>query len=121
MATTPNQTGTDKPRRESVKKQKRRKRSATTRNGNGRGNANGGMTTQLYRQGRDMVASAYDGATRAGSNLPKLARRMHLRSRGQSIYAAIEERPIVMGVVGLGVGMVIAALLPSMTRSHHNR
>lgn len=77
-----------------------------------------GLTTQLYRQGRDAVSSAFDSAAkasaRAGSAMPKLPGNLHLRSRSQSLYTMMEERPLVMGAVGLGVGMVLAALLPSM-------
>jgi hypothetical protein len=83
-----------------------------------KGKASEGLTMQLYRQGRDGVSSAYDSAAkasaRAGSAMPKLRGNLHLLSRSQSVYAMMEERPLVMGAVGLGVGMVLAALLPSM-------
>jgi hypothetical protein len=77
-----------------------------------------GLTTQLYRQGREAVSSAYDSAAKAGARaggaMPKLRENLHLRSRSQSLYTMMEERPLVMGAVGLGAGMVLAALLPSM-------
>jgi hypothetical protein len=88
-----------------------------------KGKAREGLTTQLYRQGRDAVSSAYDSAAKAGarasSAMPKLSGNLHLRSRSQSLYTMMEERPLVMGAVGLGVGMVLAALLPSLS-SHRD-
>ncbi len=78
-----------------------------------------GLAAKLYHQGRDAVSSAYDSAAKAGAKasraLPHLPNDLHLRSRGQSFYTMMEERPIVMGAVGLGVGMVLAALLPSFS------
>jgi DhnA family fructose-bisphosphate aldolase class Ia len=78
-----------------------------------------GLAAKLFHQGRDAVSSAYDSAAKAGAkasrSLPHLPNDLHLRSRGQSIYTMMEEHPIVMGAVGLGVGMVLAALLPSFS------
>jgi hypothetical protein len=86
--------------------------SAKARNGNSKG-----ISSKLYRQGRKAVAGVYDAANTLGSSLPSMPRNLHLRERGQSMYDMVENKPLVFGVVGLGVGMVIAALLPSM----HNR
>lgn len=83
-----------------------------------------GLAANLYHQGRDAVSNAYDSAAKlgakAGRSLPHLPNDLHLRSRGQSVYTMMEERPIVMGAVGLGVGMVLAALLPSFS-SHRQK
>lgn len=83
------------------------------------------LTTQIYRQGRDAVSGAYDTAakasTRASQALPKLRRDLNLRARSQSVYTLVEERPLVLGALGLGVGMVLAALLPSLTRHRDHR
>jgi protein-disulfide isomerase-like protein with CxxC motif len=82
------------------------------------------VATKLYRDGRDAVSSAYDSATQAGVRariaLPKLRNKLHLRERSQSVYTMMEERPLVLGAVGLGVGMVLATLLPSF-RSHRSK
>lgn len=90
-----------------------------------KGKAADGLTTKLYRQGRNAVSSAYDSAAKAGaratSALPELPGNLHLRSRSQSLYHLMEERPLVMGAVGLGVGMVLAALLPSFSSQRHQR
>lgn len=74
------------------------------------------MTAQVYRQGRDAVTGAYHTAAKVGAEasraLPKLSKTIDLRSRGQSVYAMMEEQPLIAGAVGLGVGIVLAALLP---------
>lgn len=116
MATTVNQNSSEKTKGRSAKKTHRAKVKTRARKNGSRG-ANGGVTTNIYRQGRDALVSAYDSATKVSSSVPKLARRMHLRSRSQSLYTMIEERPLVMGIVGVGVGMVIATLLPSVTHT----
>lgn len=82
------------------------------------------LTSRLYREGRDAVSSAYDSATEAGARariaLPKLRNKLHLRERSQSAFTMMEERPLVLGAVGLGVGMVLATLLPSFS-SHRSK
>jgi hypothetical protein len=70
------------------------------------------VTAQLYRQGKDAVAGAYETAAKAGRALPSTRQ---IRDQGQSVYSMMEERPLVMGAVGLGVGIALAALLPSMS------
>lgn len=81
------------------------------------------LTTKLYRQGKDAASTVYETAALAGAKasnaLPDLPKNLNLRSRSQSLYQMMEERPLVMGAVGLGVGMVLAALLPSV--SSHNQ
>lgn len=84
-----------------------------------------GMTAKLYREGKDAVSSAFDSASiagvRVGKALPKLRNNLHLRARSQSLYTMMEERPLVLGAVGLGVGMVLAGLLPSVSSYRHKR
>lgn len=77
-------------------------------------------SSNLYQQGRNALSGAYDTAAKAGRSLPKLSGELHLRERGQSLYTMMEERPLVIGAVGLGVGIVLATLLPSLShpRSH---
>jgi hypothetical protein len=78
-------------------------------------------SSSLYQQGRDALSGAYDTASKAGRSLPKLSGELHLRQRGQSLYTMMEERPLVLGAVGLGVGIVLATLLPSMSHSRSHR
>ncbi len=112
---------------DTVKKPGARKARSATRkvakagsSSKGRRKVQNGHSSSLYQQGRDALSGAYDTAAKAGRSLPKLSGDLHLRERGQSVYAMMEERPLVMGAVGLGVGIVLATLLPSMNhpRSH---
>ena len=79
------------------------------------------MTSQIYRQGKDAMSGAYDTATKARRAMPRMPSARELREQGQSVYSMMEERPLVLGVVGLGVGIALAALLPSMTRNGRHR
>jgi tetrahydromethanopterin S-methyltransferase subunit F len=83
------------------------------------------LSAQLYRQGRDAVSGAYDSAAKAGAKasraMPDLRYNLDLRSRSQSLYSTMEAHPIVIGAVGLGVGMVLAALLPSTGKLRSRR
>jgi hypothetical protein len=75
------------------------------------------MSAQLYRQGKDAVAGVYETAAKASRAMPKIPSTRELRQQGQSVYSMMEERPLVMGAVGLGVGIALAALLPSLKHS----
>lgn len=79
------------------------------------------MTSQLFRQGKDAVSGAYETAAKAGRALPKMPSSRELRQQGHTVYTMMEERPLVMGAVGLGVGIALAALLPSMRSSGKRR
>ncbi len=87
----------------------------------GRRAADVGVAANLYQQGREAVAGVYESAAQASRALPKLSKNMHLRERSQSAYLTMERHPLVLGVVGLGVGMVLAALLPSMSSHRGDR
>lgn len=107
-----------------ARKKKRAVKLRSTSNGARRKtkrSASEGMATQLYRQGRNAVTGAVESGMDMGRSIPKLGRSLHIRERGQSVYSMMEERPFVMGAVGLGVGMVLAALLPSMSKYNRNR
>jgi hypothetical protein len=82
------------------------------------------MTSQMLRQTKDAVSGVYETAAKAGRAMPKMPRMpstRELRNSGQSVYAMMEERPLVLGVVGLGVGIALAALLPNMKHSGNRR
>jgi hypothetical protein len=124
MATTSTQTGTDTQAKARKKKRSTKARVTATANGGRRKTArarSNGMAAELYRQGRDAVSGAYESGLEMSRAVPKLGKKLHIRSRGQSVYSMMEERPLVMGAVGLGVGMVLATLLPSMSRYGRNR
>jgi hypothetical protein len=124
MATSTMQGSSESMKRSTSKKAaKREVQTRTSLKSKGKDKPAGGFTTQLYRHGRDAVASAYDSAAKAGARasnaIPNVRGNFQLRSRSQSLFTMMEERPLVMGAVGLGVGMVMAALLPSMSSHHH--
>ena len=102
-----------------------KRKSASAKNGatrKTRGKNQQGLTSKLYSQGRNAVEGAYNTASDIGSSLPKISRNLHLRDRSQTVYDMIENKPLIFGAVGLGVGMVIAALLPTnLTRSSNRR
>ena len=83
------------------------------------------MTVNLSTQGKDAVSSVYDSAAKAGARaskaMPDLRVNLDLRSSSRSMYSMMEERPLVVGAVGLGVGMMLAALFPSVTGQRQQR
>jgi hypothetical protein len=124
MATT--QISVDTPKRSSLKKNAKPARAAKARAKRKSALHNSeseGLGAQLYRQGREAMSGAYDSASKVGSRaskaMPSLRGNLDLRSRSQSLYQTMEEHPFVIGAVGLGVGMVLAAMLPSVDRLRH--
>jgi hypothetical protein len=96
----------------------RRKRSsrgkATRRRSSGRGrrsNANlRSSGDQALRQGRRAIDKAYDWAGEATEMVPRLR---DLRLPRRSDFGAIREaNPLLLGAVGLGIGIVLASLMP---------
>lgn len=98
------------------KKKSPRKRSAAA-SGSGRGRRSSGEGAgSSGGQGRsgglgDWLSKTGQRVADAGSNLsmPQLG----------NIESAMENRPIVLGAVGIAIGMVIGAMLPSMTGMMH--
>lgn len=125
MVNTSAQTSSDTAKSAVPKKSTSPKRKASARkNGisaKNRGKNAQGMTAKLYRQGRNVMEGAYDAASGIGSSLPKISGNLHLRQRGQSMYSAVENKPLIFGAVGLGVGIVLAALMPSMSNRGTHR
>lgn len=128
MATSTMQNSTESMKGGTSKKAvaaKRKVQARTTVKGKTRPKSADGLSTQLYRQGRDAVSSVYDSAAkvgaRAGRAMPDLRGNLDLRARSQSLYTTMEEHPFVIGAVGLGVGMVLAALLPSVSSPRRQR
>jgi hypothetical protein len=62
----------------------------------------------LVRRGRRLAEDAQHWAEGA---VPRLARNMHLPSP-PSLDAITEANPVILGAVGLGIGVIIGALLP---------
>lgn len=99
------------------KKKATRKRSASaSRSGSVRGSraaASGGNAQRGGRSGGigDWLSKTGQREADAGSNIsmPQLG----------NIESAIENRPVMLGAVGIAIGMVIGAMLPSMTNMMH--
>lgn len=124
MVNTSMQNNLDTPKLPTSRKSSAPKRKASARKSGKAVKATGrkaqGISARLYRQGRDAMSGAYDAAAGIGSSLPKIPSKRQLRKQGQSVYAMVENRPLIFGAVGLGVGMALAALIPSMnSRSSH--
>ena len=79
----------------------------------------------MYEQGKNAISSVYDSAAKAGARaskaMPNIRGSLDLRSRSRSVYAMMEERPLVLDAVGLGVGIMLAALLPLATVHRQQR
>ena len=102
--------GSGKSRRKRASRSKAtRRRSASrrrTRNANLRSSAD-----QPLRQGKRAVDRAYDWAGEAAHMVPRFR---DLRLPRRSDFGAITEaNPLLLGAVGLGLGIVLASLMPN--------
>src|SRR3954454_10933719 len=64
----------------------------------------------MNRRAKQMMNDAGDWAEDTAGALPRLAKNLHLPS--PSLPSFNEANPLVMGAVGLGLGVIIGALLP---------
>src|SRR5437762_4061438 len=71
----------------------------------------GGAATDLARRGKRLVGDAYGWVDEARNAVPRLAKGMHLPSP-RAFESFVEANPVLLGAVGLGIGVVIGALLP---------
>jgi hypothetical protein len=71
----------------------------------------GRKTSGLVRQGKRLLDDAYGWVDDARGAVPRIAANMHLPSarRIESFAAA---NPVLLSAVGLGIGVIIGALLP---------
>lgn len=79
-----------------------------------RGNASGSYSdtaSRLMSQGKQALGDAYGWASdNAGRALPRAARYVPDQRTLQNL---LEERPLVLGAIGLGLGAIIGMMLPS--------
>ena len=75
----------------------------------------GDSAARLIARGRSMLGDAYTWAGEAGSALPRTARQLNLPDQ-KSLRTLIDEKPLILGAVGLGIGVVLGAMLPSVRR-----
>jgi hypothetical protein len=69
------------------------------------------MANTLMSGGRSALNQAYSLAEQAGSAGSRAMRNM---PDTRSLQTMMDERPLLLGAVGLGIGVLIGAMLPSM-------
>lgn len=87
-------------------------RGAAKQQANGRPAAGryGDTASRLMSRGKRAIGGAYEwAADGAGRALPRAARHLPDQRPLQSVF---EDRPILLGVIGLGVGAMIGMMLP---------
>ena len=77
---------------------------------------------QLFNRGKTAIQAATDWAGTTVKHLPYAARNLNVPDQKAAMDFA-EQRPLVVGAVGLGIGLVVGALLPRMrnTPPHKRR
>lgn len=68
---------------------------------------------RLIARGKSAFGDAYAWAGEAGSALPRTSREFGLPDQ-KSLKAMIDDRPLIIGAVGLGIGMALGSMLPSV-------
>ena len=69
---------------------------------------------RLIKRGKAAFGDASTWASEAAADLPKTARNVGLPDQ-RAINSFMSEKPLIIGAVGLGLGVVIGAMLPSMS------
>ena len=75
-------------------------------------NGYGDSAARLISKGKEAFGSAYDWAGEATRNVPRAVKNMHM-PEPRAIQSLVQEKPLILGAVGLGIGVVIGAMLPS--------
>jgi hypothetical protein len=75
----------------------------------------GDSAARFIGRAKSAFGDAYTWAGETGTALPKTARRIGLPNQ-QSMQQFIDEKPLIIGAVGLGLGIALGAMLP-MTRA----
>lgn len=68
---------------------------------------------KFFDRSKTAIHAASDWAGATAKHLPEAARKLNLPDQKAAMDFA-EHRPLVVGAVGLGVGLVVGALLPRM-------
>lgn len=66
----------------------------------------------LQARGREMLGNAYTWIADAGHGLPQSFHNIGMPS-SRKMMRLIEERPLMIGAIGLGIGLVLGAVLPA--------
>jgi hypothetical protein len=67
---------------------------------------------RLIARGKSAFGDAYAWAGEAGSSIPRTTRHLGLPDQ-KSLRAMIDDRPLIIGAVGLGIGVALGSMLPS--------
>lgn len=70
---------------------------------------------RLIARGKTAFGDAYAWAGEAGSALPRATRQLGLPDQ-KSLQALIDDKPLIIGAVGLGIGVVLGSMLPSASQ-----
>lgn len=96
----------------------RTRRASTRRSSSNRSIASGYSQTaeKLLSRGKQALGGAYEWAESAGRSLPSISDKIHMPStrRAQSM---MEDNPLMVGALGLGLGLALAAMMPLTGRS----
>ena len=71
----------------------------------------GDNASRFIGRAKSALGDAYTWVGETGSALPKSARQIGLPNQ-QSIQAFIDEKPLIVGAVGLGLGVALGAMIP---------
>ena len=89
----------------------RRKSATRSRSAKKPDNSYSGTATRLPSRGKKAAGTAYEWAAEgAGRALPLAARRLPDQ---RTVQKLVDERPYVLGAIGLGIGAIIGLMLPS--------
>ena len=94
---------------------KRASRGATKRAANAQSTFAGysDLAARLIARGKSAFGDAYAWAGEASNALPRTARDFGLPDQ-KSLKAMIDDRPLIIGAVGLGIGLALGSMLPSV-------
>lgn len=94
---------------------KRATRSATKRRSKGQSTLSGysESASRLIARGKAAFGDAYAWAGDASSSLPRSTRDLGLPDQ-KSLKSMIDDRPLIVGAVGLGIGVALGSMLPTV-------
>ena len=94
---------------------KRATRTATKRLSKGQSTFAGysDSASRLIARGKAAFGDAYAWAGEASSSLPRSTRDLGLPDQ-KSLKAMIDDRPLIIGAVGLGIGVALGSMLPAV-------
>ena len=71
------------------------------------------MAQNFLSRGKTALGDAYHWAETAGHGVPRTA--MDASTRGvQSARSILEQNPLVLAVIGLGIGLAVSAIIPEV-------